>query len=37
MRDNNEFGKCGGVKRHNSLDGIKKTKLIAAVSKYNLI
>ena len=28
MRDMNEFGKYGGGKRHSSLDGIKKTKLL---------
>lgn len=35
MRDMNEFGKYGAPKRHNSLDGIKKTRLIS--KQYNEI
>jgi len=37
MRDMNEFGKYGGIKRHNSLDGIKKNKLVSVRNKYSII
>lgn len=37
MRDMNEFGKFGGIKRHNSLDGIKKNKFVSVTSKYSVI
>jgi hypothetical protein len=37
MRDMNEFGKYGGIKRHNSLDGIKKSKFLSVRSKYGVV